>query len=40
MPPKVEVTAEDHVQGRPDARVTLIEYGDYECPHCGQAYFR
>jgi protein-disulfide isomerase len=39
MPPKVEVTAEDHVQGRPDARVTLIEYGDYECPHCGQAYW-
>src|SRR6187455_721082 len=28
----------DHAQGRPDAAVTLVEYGDYECPHCGRAY--
>lgn len=28
----------DHIQGKPDSRVTLVEYGDYECPHCGQAY--
>jgi protein-disulfide isomerase len=28
----------DHIQGRTSAPVTLIEYGDYECHYCGQAY--
>jgi protein-disulfide isomerase len=28
----------DHVRGSAAASVTLVEYGDYECPHCGQAY--
>lgn len=28
---------DDHVLGNPDAAVTLLEYGDYECPYCGAA---
>jgi protein-disulfide isomerase len=32
------VNAEDHMQGGPAAECSLVEYGDYECPHCGAAY--
>jgi protein-disulfide isomerase len=28
----------DHVQGLPNAAVTLVQYGDYECPYCGEAH--
>jgi protein-disulfide isomerase len=33
------VTERDHVRGTLDAPVIIVEYGDYECPHCGRAYW-
>ncbi len=35
---KPPVSEQDHAQGSASAKVTLVEYGDYECPHCGTAY--
>ena len=40
MPAKLTppVNKSDHVLGNPDAMIELVEYGDYQCPHCGHAY--
>ena len=35
---RVPVSEQDHIQGSADAKCTLVEYGDYECPHCGHAH--
>lgn len=38
MPLAVPVSKDDHKRGNPRAQVTLLEYGDYECGHCGMAH--
>src|SRR5437868_13870215 len=35
---KAPITPSDHILGDPEAPLILVEYGDYECPHCGHAY--
>lgn len=35
---QVPVSADDHIQGNENAPITLVEYGDFECPYCGMVH--
>ncbi|NNG23827.1 DsbA family protein [Telluria aromaticivorans] len=36
---QVQIREDDHVRGKRDADVVIIEYGDFQCPYCARARF-
>jgi len=34
---KPPLSERDHIKGPAEAQIELVEYGDFECPHCGRA---
>jgi len=35
---QLQVVEGDHIRGRPDADIVIIEYGDFQCPYCARAH--
>lgn len=35
---QLQIAEDDHVRGRPDADIVIVEYGDFQCPYCARAH--
>lgn len=35
---QLQIVEGDHVRGRPDADIVIVEYGDFQCPYCARAH--